>query len=59
MPGADLMKNILARFRADEFGATAIEYAILARLIALGIVAGASTLGTSLGAVMNNVSGKL
>jgi pilus assembly protein Flp/PilA len=35
------------RFVHDDFGATAIEYAIIAAGIALAIVSAASTLGTA------------
>lgn len=43
------MKQVIARFIKDERGATAIEYGLIAGLIALAIVAGATALGTSLG----------
>ncbi len=39
------MKNLISKFSADESGATAIEYALLASLIAVAIIAGATTLG--------------
>lgn len=42
------MKNIFARFMKDESGATAIEYGLIAALIAVAIIAGAGTLGKSL-----------
>jgi len=42
------MSKIFARFVKDESGATAIEYGLIAALIALAIVAGASTLGNAL-----------
>ena len=37
--------NIVARFANDESGATAIEYGLIAALIAVGIIAAATTLG--------------
>lgn len=42
------MSKIFARFVKDESGATAIEYGLIAALIALAIVAGATKLGTAL-----------
>ena len=42
------MKNLLARFVKDESGAAAIEYALIAGLIALAIVGGATALGTAI-----------
>jgi pilus assembly protein Flp/PilA len=39
------MKNLFARFVKDESGAAAIEYALIAGLIALAIVVGAGLLG--------------
>ncbi|MBA3447944.1 MAG: Flp family type IVb pilin [Pseudaminobacter sp.] len=42
------MSNIIARFVKDESGATAIEYGLIAALIALAIMVGAGQLGESL-----------
>jgi pilus assembly protein Flp/PilA len=42
------MSKLFARFAKDESGATAIEYGLIAALIALAITAGATTLGGSL-----------
>lgn len=53
------MSKIIARFIKDESGATAIEYGLIAALIALAIVAGATTLGNNLSAQFNNIAGKL
>ena len=39
---------MFARFLKDESGATAIEYGLIAALIAVAIIAGASALGTEL-----------
>ncbi len=52
------MKNF-ARFFKDESGATAIEYALLAGLIGVGIVAAAETLGGKITALFGKVGGKL
>ena len=51
--------NIIARFANDESGATAIEYGLIAALIAVGIIAAATTLGGSLSSLFNRVSNKL
>ncbi|MBO6639615.1 MAG: Flp family type IVb pilin [Roseitalea sp.] len=39
---------MFARFLKDESGATAIEYGLIAALIAVAIIAGATALGTEL-----------
>jgi pilus assembly protein Flp/PilA len=51
--------NIFKRFAQDESGATAIEYGLIAALIALAIVAGAGALGTNLGGLFDNIAGEL
>jgi pilus assembly protein Flp/PilA len=44
------MSNLIARFVKDESGATAIEYGLIAALIALAIITGAGALGNALNA---------
>lgn len=44
------MSRFLTRFRQDRSGATAIEYSLVAALVAIAIIAGLSSLGTSLNA---------
>ena len=44
----------LARFAADESGATAIEYGLIA-----AVIAAATTLGVSLSSLFGRISGKL
>ena len=39
------MQNFVARFVKDESGATAIEYGLIAALIAVGIIAAAQRAG--------------
>ena len=53
------MQNVMARFIKDESGATAIEYGLLAALIGVGIVGGASLLGNNLDASFAAVGGKV
>jgi pilus assembly protein Flp/PilA len=43
------MKTLFARFANDESGATAIEYGLIATLIAVAIIAGATLVGNQLG----------
>ncbi len=53
------MTNLISRFSADESGATAIEYALLASLIAVAIIAAATTLGKNISNTLNNVAKQL
>ena len=50
------MSNLIARFVKDESGATAIEYGLIAALIALAIMVGASQLGTALNTKFKNIA---
>jgi pilus assembly protein Flp/PilA len=43
----------------DESGATAIEYGLIAALIAVAAIAGMSSLGTTLGGTFNNVNSRM
>jgi pilus assembly protein Flp/PilA len=54
-----LEMNTIARFANDESGATAIEYGLIAALIAVGIIAAATTLGGSLSSLFGRISTKL
>jgi pilus assembly protein Flp/PilA len=49
----------LKRLHADKRGATSIEYALIAILISVVIIASASAIGTSLNSVFDNVADKL
>nr|WP_312161091.1 Flp family type IVb pilin [Brevundimonas diminuta] len=42
------MRNFIARFAKDESGATAIEYGLIAALIAVVIIGAVAALGTQL-----------
>ena len=48
----------LGRFAADEGGATAIEYGLIAALIAVGAIMAMTAFGGSLGGMFNTVSTK-
>lgn len=43
------MRNFINRFAKDESGATAIEYGLIAALMAVIIIAGIGLIGTNLG----------
>jgi len=51
--------NLFARFVKDESGATAIEYGLIAALIAVAIIGAATQLGTDISATFEKVSGEL
>ena len=53
------MKTIIRRFLADESGATAIEYGLIAALIAVAAVTVMSTVGTNLKATFSTVASHL
>ena len=46
---------ILARFLKNEDGATAIEYALIASLIAVFIIVAVQAVGTSVSTVFNEI----
>lgn len=50
------MKKLLSKLRKDESGATAIEYGLIAALIAVVIIAAVTTLGTNLSTQFNAVA---
>jgi pilus assembly protein Flp/PilA len=51
--------NLISRFVRDESGATAIEYGLIAALIAVVIITAVSTIGTNLSGVFKKVSDNL
>lgn len=53
------MRNLVNRFIKDESGATAIEYGLIAALIAVAIIVAVGTVGTKLGDLFGTVSTKL
>ena len=52
------MKSIVRFFR-DEEGVTAIEYGLLAALIAVAIIAGAGLVGINLNTMFNDIAALL
>ncbi|KQY31840.1 Flp family type IVb pilin [Rhizobium sp. Root483D2] len=53
------MSKIFARFMKDESGATAIEYGLIAALVSVALIGGATALGSSLDATFTKLSGDL
>ena len=53
------MKKTLARFAADQSGATAIEYGLIAGLIAVVIIGAVTSLGTNIAKKFNAVANNL
>ncbi|ACM25069.1 Flp family type IVb pilin [Agrobacterium rhizogenes] len=53
------MTKLFSRFLKDESGATAIEYGLIAALISVAIIAGATTLGNTLSTTFNGISTKM
>ena len=51
--------RILKHFLNDESGATAIEYGLIAALIAVVIITGVTAVGTQLSTTFKNLSGNL
>lgn len=53
------MKTLIKRFKSDEEGATAIEYGLIAALIAVAIIAGVRAVGTSLSGTFDTINTEL
>jgi pilus assembly protein Flp/PilA len=51
--------NFLSRFMRDESGATAIEYGLIAALIAVVIITAVTSVGTNLTTTFTTVAGKI
>jgi pilus assembly protein Flp/PilA len=50
------MTKLVSRFLKDESGATAIEYGLIAALISVALITGASALGSKLNIMFNSLS---
>ncbi|MFO1106950.1 MAG: Flp family type IVb pilin [Amaricoccus sp.] len=48
--------HLLRTFAADDSGATAIEYALIAGLVVVGVIGAMTTFGQSAGALMTHVA---
>jgi pilus assembly protein Flp/PilA len=53
------MKKMFSRFTADASGVTAIEYGLIAALIAVIIIGAVTVVGTSLSTTFSTVAGSL
>jgi pilus assembly protein Flp/PilA len=53
------MHTIISKLLLNRDGATAIEYGLIAALVALAIVAGLTTLGTNLSTEFNTIAGQV
>ncbi|MEH3110254.1 Flp family type IVb pilin [Agrobacterium cavarae] len=53
------MTKIFARFLKDESGATAIEYGLIAALISVAMITGATTLGGKINDMFNAIGTKM
>ncbi|MCA8889893.1 MAG: Flp family type IVb pilin [Parvularculaceae bacterium] len=53
------MKALLNKFLKDEDGATAIEYGLIAALIAVAIITAVRAVGTELNATFSTVASNL
>ena len=53
------MKTLFARFVKDESGATAIEYGLIASLIAVAAIGAMTSIGSKLNTTFSNVSSNL
>lgn len=53
------MENLFTRFARDESGATAIEYGLIAALIAVVIIGAVTAVGTGLSGTFNSVAGSI
>lgn len=50
------MSKLFSRFAQDESGATAIEYGLMASLIALAIILAVTALGTRVSAIFTSIT---
>jgi pilus assembly protein Flp/PilA len=53
------MTKLFSRFAKDESGATAIEYGLIAALIAVVIIAAVTAVGTGVSTTFQSVAGSL
>ncbi|MND79937.1 Flp/Fap pilin component [compost metagenome] len=53
------MRNFIKNFAQDESGATAIEYGLIAALMAAIIITGIGLIGTNLGTKFSEIANKI
>ena len=54
--GIQKMMELISRFVSDESGATAIEYGLIAVIVAIGIITSLTTLKGNLNTIFSNVN---
>jgi pilus assembly protein Flp/PilA len=59
LSGKGIPMNLLKRFLKDDGGVTAIEYGLIAALIAVVIISAVTLVGTNLTATFNNVAAQM
>jgi pilus assembly protein Flp/PilA len=57
--GEAVMQKLITRFMADESGATAIEYGLIAAGIAVVIIGAVNSIGTKLGTAFGTLSNEI
>ena len=50
------MANLLKRFRADDAGSVALEYALIGSIVSVAVIVGALAIGTSLNATFADIA---
>jgi pilus assembly protein Flp/PilA len=58
-PRSIRLRNLLSNLVRDESGVTAIEYALIAALIAVAAIAAFTLVGTNLSTVFSTIAGKV
>lgn len=53
------LTSLFQRFLKDESGATAIEYGLIAALISVALIAGATALGNQIGTTFTKLQGSI
>ncbi len=53
------LSKSIRNFASRDEGVTAIEYALIAALVAVVIIGGATLLGTNLNTLFENIAGKI
>jgi pilus assembly protein Flp/PilA len=53
------MKSLLVRFAKDQAGVTAIEYGLIAALVAVGLIVGATALGKALNTQFTGLAARM
>ena len=55
----NILASLIQRLKADRRGVTALEYGLLASLVAVVLAAGATTLGTKLSGLFTAIAGSI